>query len=82
MKQVTHHSSETYKGAGAPSFPPLEAVTSPVVDTAAAAYYINRRPQTLRVWAMRSGSGPIAPLRICGRLAWKVADLKKLVGVA
>ena len=28
-------------------FPPLESVTRPTVDTAAAAYYLNRRPQTL-----------------------------------
>lgn len=29
-------------------FQPLEQVTSPTVDTDAAAYYLNRRPQTLR----------------------------------
>ena len=29
-------------------FPPLESVTRPTVETAAAAYYLNRRPQTLR----------------------------------
>jgi len=61
-------------------FPPLEAVSSPAVDTAAAAYYLNRRPQTLRVWACFE-NGPIRPLRINGRLAWRVCDIKALMGV-
>jgi hypothetical protein len=29
-----------------PTFPPLESVTRPTVDTAAAAYYLNRQQQT------------------------------------
>lgn len=36
-------------------FPNLEVVTRPNVDTAAAAYYLNRRPQTLRCWAIYEG---------------------------
>lgn len=63
-------------------FPPLESVSSPTVDTAAAAFYLNRRPQTLRAWACRSGTGPIEPRRINGRLAWPVAEIKALMGVA
>jgi hypothetical protein len=63
-------------------FPPLENETRPVVDTAAAAYYLNRQPQTLRIWAMRDGSGPIRPRRVNGRLAWPVCDLKRVLGVA
>lgn len=35
------------------SFPPLESLTRPAVDTATAAYYLSRRPQTLRVWVNR-----------------------------
>lgn len=61
-------------------FPPLESVTRPNVDTDAAAYYLNRRPQTLRLWSMRE-DGPIRPLRINGRLAWPVADLKRVTGL-
>lgn len=61
-------------------YPPLEAVTRPTVETAAAAYYTNRRPQTLRTWACFE-NGPIRPLRINGRLAWRVADIKALLGV-
>lgn len=64
----------------ATQFPPLEQVTKPAVDTEAAAYYLNRRPQTLRIWAMREH--PIRPIRIHGRLAWSVADIKRVLGVA
>lgn len=64
------------------AFPPLEKETRPAVDTAAAAYYLNRQPQTLRIWAMRDGSGPIRPRRVNGRLAWPVCDLKRVLGVA
>ena len=55
-------------------FPPLESVTRPAVDTAAAAHYLNRRPQTLRGWACHE-DGPLRPIRINGRLAWPVAEL-------
>ncbi len=74
------------RDAGAPKFfqqfPPLESVNRPTVDTAAAAYYLNRRPQTLRSWACLE-SGPVRPIRINGRLAWKTEDLRRLLlGVA
>lgn len=63
-------------------FPALETVTSPAVETNQAAHYLNRKPQTLRVWACRE-NGPIRPIRINGRLAWRVTDIKSLVmGVA
>lgn len=61
-------------------FPSLETVTRPAVDTAAAAYYLNRKPQTLLTWACFE-DGPIRPLRINGRLAWRVADIKAVMGV-
>ncbi|MFO1262783.1 MAG: DNA-binding protein [Rhodoferax sp.] len=62
-------------------YPPLEAVTRPTVETAAAAHYLNRRPQTLRTWAMNSGTGPVNCIRINGRLAWPVAELRRVLGV-
>lgn len=65
-----------------PEFPPLESVTRPTVDTAAAAYYLNRRPQTMRTWAMNSGTGPVSCIRINGRLAWPVSELRRVLGVA
>ena len=62
-------------------FPPLESVTRPAVDTAAAAHYLNRRPQTLRGWACLE-NGPLRPIRINGRLAWSIPTIKQLLGVA
>lgn len=62
-------------------FPPLEQVKSPATTTEAAAYYLNRKPQTLRKWACLE-NGPIRPIRINGRLAWLISDLKKLVAGA
>lgn len=63
-------------------FAALESITRPTVDTAAAAYYLNRRPQTLRTWAMNSGTGPVPCIRINGRLAWPVSELRRVLGVA
>ena len=59
-------------------FPPLEQITAPNVPTDQAAFYLNRAAQTLRKWACME-NGPIRPIRINGRLAWKVSDLKALV---
>jgi len=61
-------------------FPPLESVTRPTVDTATAAYYLNRKQQTLRGWACHE-DGPLRPHRINGRLAWPVSELRRLLGV-
>ncbi len=57
---------------------PLAKVTNPTVPTDAAAYYLNRKSQTLRAWACLE-NGPIRPVRINGRLAWSVADILKLL---
>lgn len=59
--------------------PALDVVTRPTVDTTAAAYYLNRRPQTLRGWACHE-NGPLRPLRIHGRLAWSVTEIRALLG--
>ena len=60
---------------------PLEQVTKPNLTTAETAYYLNRRPQTLRGWACLE-NGPLRPMRINGRLAWAVSELKRVLGVA
>ena len=31
-------------------FPPIQTVTKPTLSTAEAAFYLNRQPQTLRIW--------------------------------
>ena len=59
-------------------FTALELVTNPTVPTSAAAYYLNRKPQTLRNWACFQ-TGPLRPIRINGRLAWRVADIRALL---
>lgn len=59
----------------------LERETRATLPTPEAAFHLNRAQQTLRLWAMRE-DGPICPLRINGRLAWPVARIKELVGLA
>ena len=59
-------------------FQPLEQVTRPTVPTDQAAHYLNRRPQTLRAWACLE-NGALRPVRINGRLAWRVADIKAVL---
>lgn len=84
MKTATtsHHAETRSAYDRYQKFPALELVTRPTVPTEQAAYYLNRRPQTLRSWAMRSGTGPISCLRINGRLAWNVSDIRTALGVA
>ena len=48
------------------------------VDTATAALYLNRRKQTLQKWHC-FGNGPVRPVMVGGRLAWPVADMRKLM---
>jgi hypothetical protein len=61
-----------------PVYLPLEHDPRVAIDTAAAAFHLNRRPQTLRIWACKE-NGPIRPIRINGRLAWPIDELRKLV---
>jgi hypothetical protein len=61
-------------------YPSLAQETRANLPTPEAAYHLNRAQQTLRLWAMRQ-DGPLRPLRINGRLAWPVADLKRVLGV-
>lgn len=61
-------------------FVPIDQEKRAVVDTACCAYHLNRSPATLRSWAMRNSGGPIKPLRINGRLAWQVVDIKRVLG--
>lgn len=80
---VTQHCAHTRRAATeSQKFLPLELVNRPTVPTEEAAYYLNRRPQTLRTWAMNSGTGPVSCIRINGRLAWPVSELRRVLGVA
>lgn len=60
------------------TFPPLALETRTAIPTDSAAYYLSRKPQTLRAWACLE-NGPIRPVRINGRLAWKVADIQAVL---
>ena len=82
LTPAVHHSIETMREAAAlQPFPPLEHINRPNVPTQQAAYYLDRRPQTMRIWAMRE-DGPLRPLRINGRLAWPVSELRRVLGMA
>lgn len=59
----------------------LEREIRASLPTSEAAFHLNRAQQTLRLWAMRE-DGPLRPMRINGRLAWPVADIRKVLGVA
>ena len=48
------------------------------VDTKTAAGLLGRTPQTLRKWACYE-DGPLCPVRVNGRLAWAVADIRRLL---
>lgn len=60
---------------------PLDRETRAALPTPEAALHLNRAQQTLRLWAMRE-NGPLRPIRVNGRLAWPVAELRKLLHVA
>ena len=79
MKQGKH-SKPRKRGAVNPNqFPSLESVTRSIVPTRDAAYYLNREQQTMRVWACYE-NGPLHPIRLNGRLGWRVSDIKTLLG--
>ena len=60
---------------------PLAQETRTALPTPEAAGHLNRAQQTLRICACRE-DGPIRPIRINGRLAWPVAELRRILGVA
>lgn len=79
MQTATLETAHTAQQFNAP-YPPLELVNKPNLTTAELAYYLNRRPQTLRGWACNE-DGPIRPKRIGGLLAWSTMEAKALAGV-
>lgn len=62
-------------------FPPLDRETRSHVDTECAAFHLMRKPQTMRAYACLE-NGPLRPIRIRGRLAWAVSDIRRLLGLA
>jgi hypothetical protein len=80
MQTATNHSVDVRAGATGPAFTSLDRETRAAVNTATAAYHLNRQPQTLRGWASTE-SGPLRPVRVHGRLAWPVSELRRVLGV-
>jgi hypothetical protein len=78
--QTVHTPEATQAATDTPNYPNLLTEQRPTVDTETAAYWLSRRPQTMRIWACRE-NGPLRPIRINGRLAWSVASIRNLVGV-
>jgi hypothetical protein len=81
MDSATHQSPQVSQAVTGTTFVPLDRETRTAVDTATAAHHLSRQPQTLRGWACRE-DGPLRPLRVHGRLAWSVAELRRVLGVA
>jgi hypothetical protein len=61
-------------------FVPLDKETRTHVSTAVMCHHLGRKEQTARGWACHE-DGPLRPIRVCGRLAWAVTDIKRLLGV-
>jgi hypothetical protein len=80
MQAATHRSPEVRQAATGPIFVSLDLETRSAVDTATAAFHLSRQPQTLRAWACLE-NGPLRPVRMHGRLAWKTEDLRRVLGV-
>ena len=79
----TLHSTEAPQQA-AQQYTPLAQEQRTHVDTNAAAHYLNRRPQTLRGHHCHGTyiTPELRPLVLNGRLAWPVAAIKSVMGVA
>jgi hypothetical protein len=61
---------------------PLVALKDEVrsaLTTGEAARHLGRAEQTLRIWACKK-NGPITPMDVGGRLMWRVADLRRVLG--
>ena len=65
------------------AYAPLNRETRATVETACAAFHLNRKPDTLRAWAEK-GTYPevLTPLRLNRCLLWPVDGLRKLCGVS
>ncbi len=60
-------------------FPDIRTESRTHVPTDIAAHWLGRQNQTLRGWAMTGH--PIMPRRVNRKLAWPVADIRRLLGV-
>ncbi len=61
-------------------FPDILLETRTHVVTNIAGRWLNRKDQTLRGWACLE-NGPLRPIRVSGKLAWPVAEIRRLLRV-
>ena len=83
--QTATHTAEARQGAtAAPAdFVPLHLETRTHASTAVLCWHLHRKEQTARGWASaETHPEGLRPLRFMGRLAWPVAGIKKVLGVA
>ena len=57
----------------------LQFETRVALTTLEAAFHLNRKQQTLRMWACNE-NGPLKPRRINGRLFWSTNEIRTLLG--
>ncbi len=72
------HSNQT--NSNPIDFIPLDKETRTHVSTKVMCYHLDRKEQTARGWACHE-DGPLRPIRVNGRLAWAVADIKRILGI-
>lgn len=85
METATRHGTEAREGvtAAPADFVPLHLETRTHVSTAVLCRHLNRKEQTARGWASAETYPPgLKPLRVMGRLAWPVAGIRAVLGVA
>jgi hypothetical protein len=68
------------RNAAARELIPLQREARSVIPTSEAAAHLGRSPQTLRLWACKE-IGPLRPVRVNGRLGWRVDDLRRVLEI-
>ena len=61
-------------------FVPLDQEIRTHVSTKVMCFHLDRKEQTARGWACNE-DGPLRPIRVNGRLAWPVDDIRRILGV-
>jgi hypothetical protein len=67
-----------YAGPSMKIKPKISVDLPTYVSTKDAAGYLNRKVGTLHRWSCL-GAGPIAPIKIYGRLGWRLSELAALL---
>lgn len=88
MKIPPLHSNSTRCTVNPQQLPPADFIplfqeARTHVSTAVLCWHLTKKEQTARAWASaETYPDGLMPVRVKGRLAWPVAGIKKLLGVA